>query len=540
MTEDGDLESNDYIRIRLVEDGTESASVLAEIVDDSATPFPAFETVDVTQANTADDVQVRVEALNNASGEYHSFDDVVVSMWGKEGCTDAAADNYDATAQVDDLSCLYSFAESYSLYDGGFGDPIWRGTACSGGCGSGPFFDAKSISALTQTSSTTFDYEISSGTTVTVDGIIAVDGDPTLEDLFVNDLTIRSGGSLVIPAGKRLRVMGTFTDLDGDAISGGGCLCVDGEFVIGAGGPDVVNVQDFMVLSGSSLDIGPTKTLAVKGDLSFGSTDPQLITGLIDMAGTGAQTITGDGATFDLLRISNTVGVTANDSIEVQGRLTISDSGVLAMGANPLVFASNPATGGDEEEKTGVLDMIPSNATFSGPLGEQSQNAAPTVQVERYFASDLDGVTFSGYSLFASPIEGLTVGDLDDIDGFYLAGWPGTNWPSSFSTVLFWSESTSEFVEPTSNATALDQYGGAWIALAGSQTPTMVTQRHLEQPRPGQQQDLHAHALQHGEHGGRFRRMELGVQSVPSPHRLGSDHRFGRQCGHHRGPVCHL
>ena len=108
------------------------------------------------------------------------------------------------------------------------------------------------------------------------------------------------------------------------------------------------------------------------------------------------------------------------------------------------------------------------------------------MEVERYFAADGDGVTFTGYSLYASPIDGVTVGDLDDIDGFYLAGWSDTDYPNSFSTILFWDESTSEFVEPTSNSTSLSQYGGAWVAIAGSQTPTLVTSGTLNSHVQGQ------------------------------------------------------
>lgn len=488
LTEDGALESDDYIRVRLVEDGTESASVLAEIVDDSATPFPAFETVDVTQANTADDVQVRVEAFNNASGEYHSFDDVVVSLWGKEGCTDAAADNYDASAQVDDLSCSYSFTTAYSLYDGGFGDPLWRGTECGGDCGAGPFFDAKPIAALAQTSQTTFNYVISSGTKVTVDGTLAADDGAAVQDLFVRNLTIESGGELVIPSGKRLRVVGDFLDLDGNGITGGGEFCIDdsGRFLFctaevngGNACPTEVTIPNLAIASGGALDIPVEAMVKLTGSLSFGADDPLDMKGLIVMSGTSQQAISGHGATLDRLQISNTAGVTVSDSLEIQGRLTLDANTELDMGSNTLVFASNPSTGTGEEEKTAVLDMIPATASLTGAASggrlAQNTNAEAKVAVERYIAADTDGVTYSGYTLFSSPIDGALVGDLDGIDGFYLAGWSDTDYPGSFATVLFWDEANSAFVEPTSNSQSLSAYGGAWIAIAGSQTPTMVT-----------------------------------------------------------------
>ncbi len=154
-------------------------------------------------------------------------------------------------------------------------------------------------------------------------------------------------------------------------------------------------------------------------------------------------------------------------------------SGELDLGDNILVFASNSESG--SEEKTAVLDAIPSGASLTGTLSSGGRMAQimssgdANVVVERYISADTDNVTFTGYTLFGSPIDGAVVGDLDGIDGFYLAGWPGTSWPNSFSSILFWDETNSAFVEPASNNTPLDTLGGAWIVVAGSQTPTMST-----------------------------------------------------------------
>ena len=476
ITEDGGMESSDYIKVRLIEDDVAAGSTLAEIIDDSTTPFPAYTNVDVTQATSASAIQIRVEALNNASTEYHTFDDVVVSLWGKEGCTDSnASSGYDATAQVDDGSCVYEFTTAYSRYDGGFEDKLWAGTACpEGNCGSAPYLDAKQVDANGQTSGTTFNYVISNGTTVTVNGTTDIDGDPTTKDLFVRDLTIKSGGALVIPAGKRLRVMGTYKDEDGNGVSGSGMLCIDGGFEIPSDGPAVVTVQDFELPPGSSVDVADGKTLAIEGDLAFGSTDPASVSGLVELSGSMAQTISGDGATLDELQISNTAGVTVNDSLEIQGRLTLDASTELAMGNNPLVFASRAVSGSPGDDKTAVLDAIPASASITGPPARamQSSNTSFTAEVERYMALDGDGVTNWGYTMFGTSVVGATVSDLNGTTDFYSAGWPGSDYPNSTSTVSFWDEPTGSIVYASSSTASLTDRG-SWVFMYGSQTPTM-------------------------------------------------------------------
>ena len=405
-------------------------------------------------------------SITDSDNSYLYLDDIVVKGWGKSGCTDPnATSGFDATAHVNDGSCGYAFATAYSRFDGGFEDKVWGGASCGGDCGSAPHFDARQVAANSQTSGTAFNYVISAGTTVTANGTTDVSGS-SLKDLFVHNLTIESGGALVIPAGKRLRIGGTYKDEGGSGVSGEGELYIEGTGTLSFAdsGPSEVTVNHLELAPSSTLTVPSGKTLAVNGDLTFGSTAPTSVSGLVKLSGSSQQTISGDGATLDALEVSNSSGVVVSDPLEIQGILTLT-SGALDMGGNVLVFASKSGSG--SEEKTAVLDAIPSGASMTGTTAG--------VEVQRYISADTDGVTFSGYTLYSSPIAGAVVGDLAGITGFYLAGWPGTSWPNSFSTVLFWDESSSAFVEPSSNNTPLDTLGGAWIALAGSQTPTMST-----------------------------------------------------------------
>ncbi|MDA9001825.1 hypothetical protein N9H08_00025 [bacterium] len=444
------------------------------------------------------------------SGErYLYLDNIEVEAWGKEGCTDSnASAGYDAAAQVDDGSCVYAYETAYSRYDGGFEDKIWAGSTCAGDCGSAPHFDAKQVAANSQTGTTSFDYVISTGTTVTVNGTVDVAGNADLKDLFVHDLTIESGGALVIPSGKRLRVTGTYLDNSGYGISGEGVLCIDGDFTIGTGegSPSVVAVQDFMLPPGSSVDVPVGKTLSIEGDLTFGAVSPTGVSGLVELAGSAAQTISGDGAILDDMQVSNAAGVAVSDSLkiqgqlslgtgtsltmgdalEVQGRLTLDASSTLAMGTNTLNFSSREVSGSPGADKTAVLDAIPSTAGITGPVARlmQSSNADPTAAVERFIGPDGDGSTNWGYTMFGTSISGATVSDFNGTDDFYSAGWPSSDYPNATSTVSFWDESTGSIEYASSDSEDLSDRG-CWVLLYGTQSPTMKTEGTLNNHQLG-------------------------------------------------------
>ncbi len=415
------------------------------------------------------------------------------------------------------------------------------------------------MDANTQTSATTINYVISSGTTVTVNGATNVDDDPTTKDLFVKDLTIESGGALVIPAGKRLRVMGTYTDNNGNGVSGAGMLCIDGEFIIatGEGTPAVVTVQDFLLPEGSSVTVPAGKTLSIQGDLAFDDAAPTAVSGLVELAGTVAQSISGDGATLDDLNITNTAGVTASDTLKIQGqltlgssssltmgdlleiqdRLTLSASSTLAMGSNKLSFSSDSVSGSLGTEKTAVLDAIPATASITGPAGRamQSSNTDPTAEVERFIGPDSDGTTNWGYTMYGTSISGATVSDFNGtVSDFYSAGWPGSDYPSSTSTISFWNESTGSIEYANSSSTSLTDRG-CWVLLYGTQSSDDEDGRDLERPQVGWiQQDLQRDAP-----GPSFcfGGMEHGVQPLPSALGLGRRDRWQQQQRGDRGPV---
>ena len=102
------------------------------------------------------------------------FDNVVIEKTGEAGCMSPGAGGYSASATYDDGSCTWSNVTVYSRYDGGFEDKtlgdMRHAREQMGSCGSAPFPNARQVDANTQTSATTINYVISSGTTVTVNG----------------------------------------------------------------------------------------------------------------------------------------------------------------------------------------------------------------------------------------------------------------------------------------------------------------------------------------------------------------------------------
>ncbi len=138
-------------------------------------------------------IQVVIEGDAAETGEDIYLDDILVQAYGVGGCMDVDASNYNSAATSDDGTCLLPTA--YSYYDGGFTDKIWRGDACAGGafgCGTAPFVEAVAVDAAGQDDQTAYNYNITRGTTVTVDGT-TYDAESGLYQLFVKDCLVEDG-----------------------------------------------------------------------------------------------------------------------------------------------------------------------------------------------------------------------------------------------------------------------------------------------------------------------------------------------------------
>ena len=141
-----------------------------------------------------------------------------------------------------------------------------------------------------------------------------------------------------------------------------------------------------------------------------------------------------------------------------------------------------------------MLDAVPAAATLRGAAADDVVQA----RVERFIDGNDEGPTLNGYTLFSTSIEGMVMSDLQDIEDFYLAGFPGTQWPGSFPTVLSWDETTGEFIEPTSLDDPLLGMGGVWIFLAGFQTPNFALEGPL---RSHKEDDIYTVDLTRTDHG---------------------------------------
>ena len=469
----GYLESTDGWTISVNKDGV-NTGVVASLYDDVVANTSLSAAVDLSTVNA---LQVVVEGDAPDAGEDIYIDDIQVQGYGKKGCVDVNATNYDSSASADDGSCILTLA--YSYYDGGFTDKIWRGEACTGGifgCGSAPFVKAVNVDAASQTEGSSFNYRISSGTTVTVDGT-QLNAESGLYELFVKDLYVEDGGLVNVPGGYVIVVLGTFTAMDSDPFTGAGLVCFAGPVSIpdGEGTPATVTVGNIDFPPTANLVVPAGKTLVVNGDVSFG-TEPPSIVGMVKLQSDEPQTVSGQGARFDVLEIDNTStgagsGVTFSGGLEVKGRLTLT-AGDIDVGSDTLKFSSD-ANG------SGLLDPIPSGSsikgTFAGGRVANQLNTDPRVEVERFIGPDGDGSTNWGYTMFGTSISGATVSDFNDVADFYSAGWSGSAYPNATSTVSFWNETTGSIEYASSDTQSLTDKG-CWVFLYGNQSPTMKTE----------------------------------------------------------------
>ena len=468
---DGTIGASDHSKVYLIEDGVVPAaasdSVVAAI---SGGAWPSFAPFSVVKTTTASTVAVRMALKNTTS--YRSFDDIEVSGWGVKGCMSPDASNYNALAEVDDGSC--TFALAYSRYSGGFSSTIWAGSDCAdNSCLDQEYVEMRAVDVLSADASTNLNFRVTSGTTVTVDGT-QFNAETGRMDLYVRDLWVEDGGLINLPAGYELKVMGTFTAEDSDPFTGTGMACFLGDFTIpdGEGAPDSVGLGNVDFPASSSLTLPNGKVVTVSGNVAFEAVPPLSVTGKIVMNGTGPQSISGAGATFDELEIANTNvnGVSLLDNVRIKARMAIKENANFDAGTSYIRFSS-------DGNSNALLDPVPASATFIGSSGaraaNQSQATAVRAEVERYIAPDDDGTTYWGYTLYGSPVNNATVSDLNTSEDFYTSGWPGSAYPNSSSTVLFWNEVTGQIESPASENESISDRG-CWVMAYGSQSPTMI------------------------------------------------------------------
>ncbi|MDB4563742.1 hypothetical protein N9084_00390, partial [Flavobacteriales bacterium] len=474
------LEATDGWTLSVNKDGTNSGALI-EVFDDVFTETTISTDVNVASVSA---LQVVVEGDAADAGEDIYLDDIQVQVYGKKGCTDDAdVVNYDPAATYDDGSC--ELPTAYSYYNGGFTDKIWRGDACAGGsfgCGTAPFVEAVAVAAAAQTASPSFSYNISAGTTVTADGT-QYNAETSTYDLYVKDLFVEDGGLVHVPTGFKLVVKGTFTAMDSDPFSGDGLVCLAGPVTIpeGEGAPDSVGVGNIDFPPTASLNLPNGKSVIVSGNVSFGAVPPVQMTGKLKLKSANAQTVSGQGAKFDVLEIQNSgTGVTFSDGLEVTGRLILTDGDIDVVG-DTLKF-------GSDANGSGLLDAIPSGSsikgTFAGGRMANQANTEARVQVGRFIGPDSDGTTNWGYTMYGTSISGATVSDFNGTADFYSAGWPGSDYPSSTSTISFWNESTGSIEYANSSSTSLTDRG-CWVLLYGTQSPTMKTEGTLNDHKLG-------------------------------------------------------
>ena len=444
----------DYAKVVWLDNGVAQTPALDQIVGQSMSTSTFIEKLTVPSGSLKVQVEIETNTTGFNTAASYSFDDIVVTGL-KRGCSDPDASNYVAApadghvALSDDGSCQYDWDVVYSRKDGEFGDVIWAGKPCSEAgytCGS----STQTIDAHAVTENGTRHAVLSANTIVTVPA----------SGYTLGELTLESGAELIIPDGVTLTVQGDVHH-QGGTVSGTGRLVVEGEMEL-ADGITEVTVHDFTFGLDANLNLAEGVILKIEGDLVI--EDGSAISGKMELVGNSAQTVSGSDVRFDDLRVASS-GVTFLNDAAVTGLLDL-DQGVVDLNGNTLTFESSA-------EGTGMLDVVSANASL------QSAGGLVHSIVERYIAPDTDGTTTGGYSLYSSPLTGAKVGDLNEIPGFYLTGFAGTDWPNAICSVLFWDETKAEFIEPTSLNTPLDTLGGCWVAISGSQNPTLSSEGTL-------------------------------------------------------------
>ena len=403
-------------------------------------------------------VRLEVRGQNDGAGEEWRFDDVRLYGW-YEGCTDVRASNYNENASFDDGSCEFVWDTLCALTSGLHCDRIWLDPDGLAG-------DATDLEAVQLTLDSTKVVRIEPNVNLILDNTALPNG-----LLCVKGLDLRNGATLFIPDSMTLELMDPFDASLSNGIKGPGRLKMSGgvDWSAMEESAQVTTLGCIELNPDQPISVPQGKVLALSGDLDFPVNQAMTLGGRVNMIGSGNRVIRGHTSKVEHLSIElcdeADVVTVEMDTLVVAERLSVI-RGELNMASKTLCFAS-------DSSGTGKLDAIPANAEIIGSA--QGVDA----DVSQFIAPDSDGVTYTGYTLFATSIEGMTVGDLDGVDGFYLAGFPGTQWPNSFSSVLFWDEVNSEFIEPTGMSDPLDDKGGIWIVIAGSQSPTMRSQGAL-------------------------------------------------------------